>query len=71
MPRRDREPTEAQKKSRQRSWKIFRLRGLHAQAHMLTEPWRIIALRAIDMELLSMGAEAETDRQNAIKEKYL
>ena len=63
-------PSEEQIKARKRAWQIFRLRGLHAQAHMLTGSHRIAALNAIDMELQSMGAETETARQQALKEKY-
>lgn len=63
-------PSEEQIKARKRAWQIFRLRGLHAQAHMLTGSYRVAALNAIDMELQSMGAETESARQQALREKY-
>ena len=63
-------PSEEQIKARKRAWQIFRLRGLHAQAYMLTGSYRVAALNAIDMELQSMGAETESARQQALREKY-
>jgi len=70
MPNTFKPPSEAQNKARARSWRIFRLRGLHAQAHMLTGWCQSIALAAIDAELLKLGAQPETARQQAIRENY-
>ncbi len=63
-------PTEAQTKARARAWRIFRLRGLHSQCHMLSEPYRAAALNAIDLELESIGAEKESKRRDDMRRRY-
>lgn len=55
-------PTEAQNRARARNWRIRNLRALYALAYQLTGPRRDTAHRAIDRELKSLGAEAETAR---------
>jgi len=70
MTRSSLRPTPAQDKARARSWRIFRLRGLHAQCHMLTGFERELALAAIDIELFKLGAESESKRQADIRRKW-
>lgn len=55
--------TPAQEAAGRRSFLIFRLRGLYAQAGLLTGDRRERAERAIDEELKAMGAEPETERR--------
>lgn len=56
MTREYRRPTRAQINAQNRNWRIFRLRGLRCQIHLLTG-WRLkVALWLIDRELLAMGA---------------
>ena len=58
-------PSPAQKAATYRNFRIFRLRGLHAQAGLLTG-WRLKAMRwLIDRELSAMGAETEAKRAAA------
>lgn len=45
-----------------RNWKIWRLRGLYWNAHLLTEERRARALEQIDAELIALGAEPQSDR---------
>lgn len=57
-----RRPTPAQIRAQNRNWRIFRLRGLRAQVHLLTK-WRLrLALWLIDRELIAMGATVEPKR---------
>lgn len=62
--------TAAQKAARERNFRIFRLRGLHAQVGLLTG-WRLKAARwIIDRELNGLGADAETKRQADRRAKW-
>lgn len=63
-------PTEAQNAARSRAWRIFRLRGLHSQLHMLTGLEKEIALTCIDIELSKLGAESESKRQDEMRRRY-
>jgi len=56
-------PTEKQKAARERNWRIRRLRGLYVQCGMLTPDNRAIARKAINDELLNLGARAEVEPQ--------
>lgn len=60
-PRRTLSP--AQEAATQRSFRIFRLRGLWSQAWLLTGERRAAARDLIDQELALLGADAETKRQ--------
>lgn len=61
-PDREDRRTPAQKAAQQRNWKIWRLRGLYWNAHLLTEERRARALEQIDAELIALGAEPQSDR---------
>lgn len=63
-------PTEKQTAARKRAWLIFRLRGLHAQAHMLTGYCQAIALAAIDAELMKLGAQTEYERKATVRAEW-
>jgi len=64
------QPTPKQIAARARAWRIFRLRGLHAQAHMLTGNCQAIALAAIDAEIEKLGAQSERDRKAIQRQKW-
>jgi hypothetical protein len=57
----------AQKASHQRSYQIFRLRGLWAQAGLLSAQARHGVRALIDFDLFGLGAEPEGVRQVRIK----
>lgn len=63
-------PSDKQIVARARAWRIFRLRGLHAQAHMLTGNCQAIALAAIDAELEKLGAQSERERQDNLRKQW-
>lgn len=54
--------TEKQRAARDRSWRIFKLRGLYAQVSLLTGERRTVARALVDQELALLGAESETKR---------
>lgn len=60
--------TPAQEAANQRSFRIFRLRGLWHQCWLLTGENRTEAQAAIDLELLAMGAVAESERHRLQRE---
>lgn len=57
----------AQAAARERNFRIFKLRGLHAQMRMLTGEHLTEARACVDLELIALGAktmaEAEADRR--------
>lgn len=57
--------TAAQEASTQRSFRIFRLRGLHSQCHLLTGERRAAAQAAVDAELAALGADSQSERELA------
>lgn len=62
-----RPPSEAQRKARDRNWRVWKLRGLWSNAFPMTGE-RLAAYRAaIDAELELLGAEPETARRERIK----
>ena len=67
-------PSAKQKQSRTRSWRIFRLRGLYWQIHLLTGSRRTMGHALIDQELELLGAETETmrieRRRRELDERY-
>lgn len=62
--------TQAQKASAMRNFRIFQLRGLHAQVGLLTGKRREAARRLVDQELRAMGAETEAARAAAREAMY-
>lgn len=56
----------AQEAANQRSFRIFRLRGLWAHACLLTGERRLAMEALIDAELVALGAEPETARRARI-----
>ena len=65
MTREFRRPTPAQISAQNRNWRIFRLRGLRSQTHLLTG-WRLkVALWLIDREIVAMGATVKPKRPYA------
>lgn len=58
-----REMTPAQDAANQRSFRIFRLRGLWSLAYVLTPNRRAIVHALIDQDLADLGAETESKRQ--------
>lgn len=62
--------TPAQEAARERSFRIFRLRGLWAQCLLLTGERREAAQAAVDDELAALGAETETARQAAHRARW-
>lgn len=62
--------TQAQKASAKRNFRIFQLRGLHAQVNLLTGKRREAARKLVDQELQAMGAETEAARSAAREAKY-
>lgn len=62
-PRRAQSP--AQQAATQRSFRIFRLRGLHSQCLLLTGDRRAAAQAAVDAELIALGVEPQTQREAA------
>lgn len=67
-------PSAKQNQSRTRSWRIFRLRGLYWQIHLLTGSRRTMGHALIDQELELLGAETETmrieRRRRELDERY-
>lgn len=63
--------TSAQQTATERSFRIFRLRGLHAQCALLTGDRRDAARAAVDAEIALMGAETETARQAARRQRWV
>lgn len=58
----------AQQEQQDRSWYIFRLRGLYDQASMIRNPHRRKVMQDIvDVELKSIGAESQTDRREKLR----
>ena len=49
--------TPAQEAATKRNFRIFQLRGLHAQMYLLTGPRRAMAQELVDLELVAMGAD--------------
>ncbi len=62
--------TLAQINAGNRNFRIFRLRGLSAQAYILTGWRRKLAEWAIDRELALLGAETEAKRRLKRKEGW-
>lgn len=69
-PDRKDDRTAAQKQAGERNFRIFRLRGLHAQLWLLTGKRREQAQRLVDQELASIGARTETQRQADARAKW-
>lgn len=69
LPRKPQSP--AQEAATQRSFRIFRLRGLHAQCALLTGDRKDAARAAVDAELAALGAETETARQAAYRRRWV
>lgn len=57
-------PTPKQIAARERNHRIWRLRGLWSQQHLLTGSRRQIAIAAVDAELELLGAEPQTQRRD-------
>jgi hypothetical protein len=57
-------PTPKQVAARDRNNRIWRLRGLWHQQHLLTGSRRTMALALVDAELELLGAESETARRD-------
>ena len=62
--------TEKQRAARDRSWRIFKLRGLYAQASILTGERKTDARALIDQELSLLGAETEAKRDADRRAKW-
>lgn len=65
--------TERQKATRNRNWRIFKLRGLYCSVGWLTGERRAMAKAAIDLELELLGAEgcaARQEREQREAERY-
>lgn len=62
--------TPAQQAARRRNFRVFQLRGLHAQVRLLTGWRRKVAMWLVDRELMAVGAEPETARQRARRAKW-
>ena len=69
-PERPDKRTPAQIAANQRNFRIFQLRGLHAQMRLLTGKRRDQAWKLVDQELAAMGAETETKRIADRRAKY-
>lgn len=69
-PDREDNRTPSQKAASDRNFRIFKLRGLHAQCTLLTGRRREAAQRLVDQELAAIGAEPETKRQADRRAKY-
>ncbi|MEC7798103.1 MAG: hypothetical protein VX755_12380 [Pseudomonadota bacterium] len=67
-PRKPQSP--AQEAATERSFRIFRLRGLWSQCLLLTGERREAAQAAVDAELDAMGAEPEGERQAANRTRW-
>lgn len=63
--------SEAQTKQRDRAFRIWRLRGLWSQVHMLTGSRLLVARAMVDQELHEMGAESESVRQETRQAKLI
>lgn len=63
--------TAAQRAATNRNFRIFRLRGLHAQLWMLTGWRRKVAQWLVDRELALIGAETEGRRRKQRAAKML
>lgn len=62
--------TAAQKAAHARNYRIFRLRGLHGFACMLTGTRRERMEKLVDAELKALGAEPESARQAARRARW-
>lgn len=60
----------AQKVASNRNFRIFKLRGLYAQMHLLTCKRRDQARKLVDQELAAMGAKTETQNIADRRAKY-
>lgn len=69
-PYREDHRTPAQKAASDRNFRIFKLRGLHAQMSLLTGKRREQAQKLVDQELAAMGAQSETERQAERRAKW-
>jgi len=65
-PRKPRTP--AQDAATERSFRIFRLRGLYSQALLLTGARRAAMRDAIDGELQALGVETQAERERVQRE---
>lgn len=54
--------TPAQRAATMRNFRVFQLRGLHAQVCLLTGPRRELAQQLVDQELVAMGAMTMADQ---------
>jgi len=67
--------TPAQRAASQRNFRIFQLRGLHAQVRLLTGKRRDRAMALVDQELVAMGAlpmaEHAAERARKLNEKLV
>lgn len=62
--------TAKQNATRDRNWRIFKLRGLYAQVSMLTGERKTVARALVDQELALLGAETETKRDADRRAKW-
>ena len=62
--------TEKQRAARDRSWRIFKLRGLYAQVSILTGERKTAARALLDQELSLLGAETEAKRDADRRAKW-
>lgn len=60
----------AQKAAGERNFRIFMLRGLHAQMRLLTGRRRELARKLVDEELAALGAETQARRLEHRRAKY-
>ena len=62
--------TPAQKAASNRNFRIFQLRGLHAQMFLLTGKRRDAAQKLVDQELVVMGAATQDQHREASFAKW-
>lgn len=70
-PNRIERRTPAQIAAANRNFEIFKLRGLWAQAAMLSEPFRSTVRALIDADLRARGALSQPDHQRAAMKKRM
>jgi len=69
-PDREDKRSPAQKAASNRNFRIFQLRGLHAQVRLLTGKRREQAMKLVDQELAAMGAKTESERDAERRKKW-
>lgn len=65
-----RRPSAQQVASRNRNWRIFKLRGLQTQMLLLTGPRRVLAQQLVDRELALIGAKPKAEHEAAQREAF-